>query len=71
MAPVSYVTEDSIVWHQWEERPCEGLMLQCMGMQDSEVGVGGWWLSILTEAGGGKEDMISSFWGKTGKGDCI
>ena len=32
--PATYVAEDVFIWHQWEEgSSCEGLMLQCRGMQ--------------------------------------
>jgi hypothetical protein len=34
MAPFTYVAEDDLVGHQWEEGPwtCEGSMPQCRGM---------------------------------------
>jgi len=32
MAPAAYVAEDGLVEHQWEEKPCQGLIPQCRGM---------------------------------------
>ena len=49
MAPAAYVAEDSLVGHQWEERPSVG---ECLGQ---EVGVG--------ELGSrGRGTGIGSFW---------
>jgi hypothetical protein len=32
MAPATYVAEDELVGHQWEERSCEDSMPQYRGM---------------------------------------
>jgi hypothetical protein len=61
MAPASYVAEDGLVGHQWEERPLVLWRLLCpiVGKcQGQESGVGGWG-SILIEARGGG---IGGFW---------
>ena len=45
MAPGAYAAEDSIVWHQWEERPLvqRGLVFPSLGeCQFAEVGEDGW-----------------------------
>ena len=64
MAPAIYVVEDSLVSHQWEERPlsCEGSMPQCRGMPGSGSGSG--WVGEQ-----GKEGRDRGFSeGKPGKG---
>jgi hypothetical protein len=55
MAPAIYVAEDSLVGHQWEERPLglRGLIPQCRGMSRREgIECVGGWGSTLIEAGG-------------------
>jgi hypothetical protein len=56
IAPATYVAEDGLVGHQWEERPLGPVKALCPSVeeyQDREAGVGGWG-STLIEAGGGR-----------------
>ena len=54
MTPPAHVAEDGLIGHQWVERPLvfEGSMLQCRGMPEWDVGLGGWVGSTLIKAGG-------------------
>ena len=39
MAPVAYVAEDGLVWHQWKERPSDnGSLPQCLGLAREAFG---------------------------------
>jgi len=44
MAPATYVAEDGLVGHQWEEKPLVLTRLdpQCRGMSGREAGWSGW-----------------------------
>jgi hypothetical protein len=64
MAPASYVAEDAIVWHQWEERFLVILRLdRCPIVGESRVWRREWVdrkKNTLTETGGG--NWVGEFW---------
>jgi hypothetical protein len=67
MAPAAYVAEDSLVGHQWEERPLVLKRLDAPSVgecQGRETGMGG-----LVSRGSG--DEMGVFGGETRKGENI
>ena len=66
MTLATYVAEDGLVGHQWEERPL-GLRCSMPQCQGGKMGVGGWG-STLIEAGGGGNRIGGFPKGRPGRG---
>ena len=67
MALATYVAEDGLVRHQWEENTLKPEGVQCPSIRECQgkrTGVGGWG-STLIEVGGGNRGLPK---GRLGKG---
>jgi hypothetical protein len=56
MVPAVYVSEDGIVWHQWEGGgpwSCEGSMFQCRGIGGQRSRSEGGWVGKHSQSSGG------------------
>ena len=76
MAPDTYVAEDGLIWHQWEERPLVLWRFDAPILGDFRVVMQEWvsrWRSTLMEAKRRRErgNLMGFCGGETGEGDII